>query len=147
MTSIKTHNRMLFIMAIALGVILFAGCAGQSTNQAANQTTATTAAATTCSSKDCFAPAANNCSDISIQVTEVFGTMKYSSSGCVFTKTMISLNQNESADMKKALEGKSLSCVYEKGKFDSGWLSSLVAGIENCSGNLKDAIGQLVLFS
>ena len=146
-------------MAIAILAAMLAGCASQTTQNASqtiqntsqitqntSQTTQITAP-TVCTAKDCFIAAANNCSDISIQATESFGTVKYSTSGCVFTKTIISLNQNESADMRAALTGKSLTCVYEKNKFDSGLLTSLVIGIENCDGELKEIISQLVLFS
>lgn len=139
----KAYTGMIALMAIALLTAMIAGCAGKATAEG-SQTNITAAA---CNAKDCFVAAANNCSNISIQATEPFGTVKYSSSGCVFTKTIVSLNQNESADLRAALTGKSLTCIYEKGKFDSGWLSSLVSGIENCEGDLKEIISQLVLFS
>jgi len=140
--TIRIGNVHLILAVVILAAVL-AGCAGKTTSESAVQPIVQTA----CNAKDCFVSAANNCSNISIQVAEPFGTMRYSTSGCVFTKTVVNLSQNESADMRKALEGKSLSCVYEKGKFDSGLPSSLVAGIENCDGELKEIISQLVLFS
>ena len=59
----------------------------------------------------------------------------------------MSLNADESAEMKKALEGKSMMCVYEKGKFDTRLVTSLIFGMENCDGSLRDALGELIIFS
>ena len=73
--------------------------------------------------------------------------MNYSSKNCTFTKTIVALDASEPADMKSALEGKSLSCPYEEGAFDSNWTDSLILGIGNCTGPLADALGQLSVFA
>ena len=85
---------------------------------------------------------------MNLTVTGEVGTFSYSSSqSCVFTKTLVSLNANESQEMKNLLSGKSMYCIYEKGKFDQRWVSSLIFGLENCQGDLKDRLGDLTLFS
>jgi len=101
-----------------------------------------------CSDKDCFISAANDCQALNLIVAEDFGTIEYSSSaGCVFTKTLVNLNDNETQEMKNLLQGKSMTCAYEKGKFDSRLVTSLIYGMENCQGELKDDLGKLIVFS
>ncbi len=78
-------------------------------------------------------------------LTEDAGVFKYSSADCVFTKTLISAD--ETPEMKSLLEGKSLTCRYEKGKFDQRWVTSLIFGIEYCEGELKDILVDLIAFS
>lgn len=78
---------------------------------------------------------------------EEYGKILYSSSSaCVFTKTYVSA-KGETDEMRALLEGKSFSCKYEKGKFDQRLANSLVFGMENCEGELKDAIAKLLLFT
>jgi len=97
-----------------------------------------------CDSKDCFIAKANNCEDININVTEEFGSVNYASKGCVFTKTVLSMNDTE--EMRKLFEGKTLSCIYEQSRFDRRWVDSLVFGIEYCEGELKDRIVDMLAF-
>ncbi|MBS3068469.1 hypothetical protein J4450_07210 [Candidatus Micrarchaeota archaeon] len=49
--------------------------------------------------------------------------------------------------MKTLLEGKSMTCKYENGKFDQRLVTSLIYGTEYCDGELKDALGQLIVFA
>ena len=97
--------------------------------------------------KQCFVTAANLCGNETVQINESYGVVKYSTANCILMKTIISLNQNESADIKRIIEGKSMMCVYEKGKFDQDWTNSLVLGAEKCNGGLKDAIEDLLVFA
>jgi hypothetical protein len=141
------------ICLLAVGVVLLAGCCGitipipnMSVNNTQNVTPPLTNA--TCSDKSCFIQAANNCENMNLTLTDNVGTFSYSSSKyCILTKTLVSLNANESQEMKNLLEGKNMTCMYEKGKFDQRWVTSLIYGIETCHGNLKDALGDLTLFS
>ena len=100
----------------------------------------------------CFIKAANNCENLSILFTDSVGTFNYTSTGysptdCVFTKTLVTLNSSETAEMKTLLEGKNMTCGYSKGKFDARLVTTLVSGIEYCRGDLKDALGGLIVFS
>lgn len=127
------------------------GCV--SSNQQASQNQSTTPPAlsppaiTGCNDKTCFISAANDCKDTSLTLTEDFGVLKYSSKDCIFTKTLVSLNANETEEMKTLLEGKSMTCKYENGKFDQRLVTSLIYGTEYCDGELKDALGQLIVFA
>lgn len=100
-----------------------------------------------CTTKECVISSANDCNDNSVTLTEDAGILKYSSSkDCVFSKTLVSLNANENSEMKNLLEGKSLMCKYENGKFDQRLVTSLIFGTEYCEGELKDILVKLLLF-
>ena len=142
-------KRLALFASVLLAVIFIAGCASPSQPATPSASPSATANATAgCSDKDCFMQAANDCKDLSLAITEDVGIFKYSSSkDCIFTKTAVTLNESEPQDMKSALEGKSFTCNYEKGKFDQRLVTSLIFGMENCDGPLKDALGQLIAFS
>lgn len=100
-----------------------------------------------CTTKECFISSANDCNEISITLTEDAGVFTYSSSTeCVFTKTLVSLDPSETQEMKSLLEGKSLTCEYEKGEFDQRWITSFIFGTEECEGELKDILVELIAF-
>jgi hypothetical protein len=102
----------------------------------------------TCSDADCFIAAADGCQDMNVTLTGSVATFTYASSqSCVFTKTLVSVGGNETQQMKDFLEGKSMACIYERGKFNPGLVTSLVDGMEYCTGDLKDALGQLLVFT
>ena len=113
-----------------------------------NNTQNLTPNSTICNDKDCFVSAAMDCDAINLTTTEDIGVVRYSSSAdCVFTKTIVSLNANESREMKNLLQGKSMICRYQKGGFDQRFVTSLIFGMENCQGELRDILGQLVVFT
>jgi hypothetical protein len=95
-----------------------------------------------------FIASANDCQDANLTVSEDVGTFRYTSSqGCIFTKTLVRLNASETQAMKTMLEGKSMTCSYTKGNFDPRLVTSLVGGMEYCTGDLKDATAQLIIFT
>lgn len=98
-----------------------------------------------CSTNECFASVADSCRAVDMTRNEDFGTINYAAKDCTFTKTIAGTNENP--EMKKLLEGKSLSCTYEKGNFDRRLLASMIEGIDNCNGELKGIIGELLIFA
>ena len=96
-----------------------------------------------CSTQECFISAANNCEAVKMEQNEAGSLFRYSTSNCIMTKTLSKINGLEPAEIKSLLEGKSLECAYEKGAFNTYWISALSIGLENCSGELKDAIDEL----
>lgn len=95
-----------------------------------------------------FIAAANDCKDMNLTDNEDIGTFYLTSSqGCVFTKTLIHLNDSEMQGMKTMLEGTNMTCSYTQGNFDSRWVTSLVGGMEYCNGDLKDALAKLIIFT
>lgn len=128
-------------------LIIIAACT--SVSKQTPQTTQTTPTALAgCNDKDCFVYAANKCEEISVALKEDIGVFKYESSkNCVFTKTLVSPNEDETPEMKKLLSGKSLTCAYKKGAFDNRLVTSLIFGTEYCEGELKDILVKLILFA
>ena len=103
--------------------------------------------ATTCEDAQCFISEANSCKKATFESMEDHGKVSYSSSKCIVTKTFVSAVEGENEEIKKLLEGKSLTCEYNEGEFDENIVNSLILGIENCEGELKDTIGQLIVFA
>jgi len=97
-----------------------------------------------CATQACFITAADSCSAVKMQQVEAGSLFSYSEKGCILTKTLKTMNETEPAEMKDLLEGKSLTCAYTSGDFNENWINTLSIGIENCSGELKDAIDELV---
>ncbi|MFC1685494.1 hypothetical protein ACFLZZ_00550 [Nanoarchaeota archaeon] len=100
-----------------------------------------------CDTAECFITAANNCNKSEFTSKDNGNVIFYSSEGCSVTKTVVKISEDEDQDMKDFLEGKSLTCDYEKGEFDEDVVNDLVFGIEDCTGELKKNIGQLLLFT
>ncbi|MEK6963753.1 MAG: hypothetical protein AABX70_04955 [Nanoarchaeota archaeon] len=151
---IKKRETTLAISGLLL-LLLIAGCGSPSQQAPSAPTPAPllssppivpTAAA--CTTKECFIPLANDCKALDLTLTEDAGVFKYSSStDCVFTKTLVSLSTSETQEMKSLLEGKSLTCKYEKGKLDPRWATSLIFGTEYCKGELRDSLVELIVFA
>jgi hypothetical protein len=127
------------LVALLAGFVLlaaFAGCSSGNPAQASGQDQAA------------FIVSANDCRDANLTISEDEGTFRYTSSpGCIFTKTLVRLNESETRGMKTMLEGKSMTCTYTRGNFDPRLVTSLVGGMEYCTGDLKDAIAQLLIFT
>jgi len=131
-------------------LVIFAGCSSSSPQAQKNPVNATPAPSQNvpCMEKACFIAAANDCRDLNVTIQEDIGTFRYSSSPyCIFTKTLVSLNGTESREVRNLLEGKNMTCIYTKGKFDHRLVTTLIGGIEYCRGELKDNLARLVIFS
>lgn len=104
----------------------------------------------TCHTAECFFAAANDCRKAKLELVDdanILWNFSVEAFCGGFKKTLVFLDEKEIADMKKLLEGKSLSCDYKQGNFDKRWLTSLIFGLENCQGELKEAVGQLLFIS
>jgi len=113
-----------------------------------------------CKDAECFVTAANisNCRTVDLELTDKAGTLwryridKSEFGYCLFTKTLIRLDSNEGQPMKELLEGTGLICEkastgrwgWAEGHFDSRLITSPILGIENCHGELKEKLGQLL---
>lgn len=103
-----------------------------------------------CTDMDCFISNANQCKPTMYVVTTEMGEIAYfietdKTGNCILTKEIVELSKNEDPALKKVLEGKKMECTYSSGKFNGQWTSSMIEGLEDCHGELKDAIGQLLL--
>lgn len=107
--------------------------------------------ATHCADINCFIVNANQCKPTIYEETSELGKISYSissvdnnKSACLLTKEITELSPNEDPVLKKILEKKKMECIFPSGKFNGQWTSSLIEGLKDCHGELKDAIGQLL---
>lgn len=147
----RTNSMVLFAAAV-LAFLFLAGCVSPAPTVATPTPTPAptpTLTAAGCTDKECFITAANECRELELTLTEeAGGVFTYSSStGCVFTKTLVTLSAGEDQELKRLLEGKRLTCRYERGAFDPRWVTSLIFGTESCEGELKEALAQLLVFA
>ena len=106
-----------------------------------------------CSDINCFIAKANQCEPVVYEETTDMGSIRYFSvkkedtDNCILVKEIEELSKNEDPLIKKLLEEKEMECTYTKGNFNSRWMTSMTAGLEDCQGELKDAIGPLILLT
>jgi len=100
----------------------------------------------TCATAECFLEKANACETTSFEVQEEFGLMLYSTENCIFEKKVLNIDASEDPELKNLIEGKSLTCDYEKAMFKNKWMESLIADLDSCQGELKDIMQQLIVF-
>jgi len=104
-----------------------------------------------CNYADCLVFAANDGKAANFQSTDKAGIewsyqIKRDFFGNhTFVKTALRVDDTEPQFIKELLQGKSLTCTYEVGAFDKRLVTSLFYGIgDNCSGELKENLGQLL---
>ena len=150
------NNNLCLLFSLLFVLLFILGCTSAQTQPQslplpkplANSTPIVQTVPTICNNKNCFISVANSCTAMNLTITEDIGVLQYSSSNdCVFTKTLVSLNVNETKEMKNLLEGTNMTCRYPQGKFDSRLVTTLIQGMENCKGKLKDNLGNLIVFS
>lgn len=105
---------------------------------------------TKCADLKCFMAKADQCAPATYEETTTIGTISYSISAnsgdsCALTKQVAALNTNENGLIKKLLANKLMVCVYPKNQFNDQWMTSMIEGLDNCYGDLKDAVGRLLL--
>ena len=103
-----------------------------------------------CTTAECFVKAANDCRKAKLEIVDdadMFWRYRAAAFCGGLEKTLVFLNDKETAPMKELLEGKSLSCRYKQGNFDKRWVTSLIFGLENCEGELKENLGQLLFLT
>ena len=131
------------LVAAAVLAVIIAGCAANSPPPASPASPAPASQDTAS-----FIRAANDCQDASLTVTSTVGTFSYqSTSDCDLLKTLVKVNSSELPEVKNLIEGKSMVCGYTKGNFDSRWVTTLIGGMENCHGDLRDGLAQLMVFT
>jgi uncharacterized membrane protein YhaH (DUF805 family) len=99
-----------------------------------------------CADKQCFISLAQKCTGASIVIDEDYGNVNYTvTDKCVFTKKIVRLK--EAGELANIVDGASLTCDYEQGKFDERWVKTMIYGLEPCDGYLKQLIGGLMIFT
>lgn len=95
---------------------------------------------------DCFIERANECNSARFEGTIGDGTIvEYSVEDCVLTKKISEFSDTEPEEVKSFFGEKEMICEYEKGNFNEDLIDGLSLGIDECEGELKDAIIELRL--
>ena len=92
-----------------------------------------------------FTNYSNDCDTYSMTYREDIGLIRYNTEGCVFKKTVVQIF--EDTPVKDFLEGTSVTCHHLKGDFDPFWVYTLYVNLEECEGDFKDKIAELLLLS
>lgn len=98
-----------------------------------------------CEDIECFVEKANDCGYVTLELDQNRGLYYFGAENCVFTKIILALD-GESEEMMELLQQKRLDCPYEKGGFNEEWITSDINGLEDCSGELKDVLMELLAF-
>ena len=101
----------------------------------------------TCTDAVCFADYANECKKVKMISTEDTATYELKSANCVFTKKVLNMSETEPAAIRELFMGKTMECSYNQSSFNPDWIDTLIGGIEDCSGPLKEAIYEVVIAS
>jgi len=99
-----------------------------------------------CDTKDCFIKNANDCKASKFIVNDDGTLYEFITSGdCTLTKTITKVSSSEPEAIRDLFMDKSLVCQYEKSDFDDKWISTLLGGLEKCTGSLKEALYELTI--
>ena len=97
-----------------------------------------------CTTTECFTLKAENCEKAGLERVEDGSTFNYKTNNCVLTKTAAKISDLETSQVKSLLEGKSLTCTYQKNNFNMNWLNTLTLSLDKCQGPLKDGLMNLL---
>ena len=98
-----------------------------------------------CTTDLCFITAANQCRSVEMDRNIAGSVYSLSEKNCVLTKTIKTVNATETPVITALLKGTSMTCSYDKNGFNDNLMTTLSLGIDNCNGDLKDALEQLLL--
>ncbi len=93
--------------------------------------------------KQCFISSVGDCGKATLLEDMQGSTIKYYTRDCVLKKKIDEFSQSEPEDVVAFLEGRTMSCPYQQGNFNEELINGILGGIENCDGELKEAIYEL----
>ncbi len=98
-----------------------------------------------CDTIDCFIEHANECKPTSLEVDDS-GTIHYYEiqDNCVFYREYTKLADDEPQEVVDLLLGKSLTCNYALGEFNTDWVNTISIGLEDCEGELVDSMNVII---
>lgn len=97
---------------------------------------------------ECFLKNANQCKPSNLRLVYVDNTIiQYTSTrDCVLEKEIISFDENEPDLLVHLLSEKKMFCSYNYNEFNETWIEDLYLSIDECSGELKEAILELLVY-
>ena len=99
-----------------------------------------------CSSEQCFLEKAQQCKASKYTAENQGIEFRFTTDNqCNFEKEIISLSPGEPNAIQELLQGKSMTCKYQKNNFNEQYLSTLLFGIDKCSGTLKEGLYEIML--
>lgn len=99
-----------------------------------------------CSDNECFITEANQCNPAFLVVDDEGTVYEYKSfTDCTLTKSITKVSDAEPFMIKELFTEKSMTCSYDKGAFDEKWLTTLLGGLDQCTGQLKEALYELTI--
>ena len=96
-----------------------------------------------CDTEQCFIERANLCKQTTFEQDFAGSTVLYTTKDCVLTKEITEFSGDEPIEIVELFKGKKMQCYYEKDNFNELLIEDLTSGIEDCEGELKDAIYEL----
>ncbi|MBI5393634.1 hypothetical protein HZA96_07245 [Candidatus Woesearchaeota archaeon] len=99
-----------------------------------------------CASEQCFLEKADNCNAARYQIT--IDQIQYeftTDNDCNVVKKIVKISNEEPIEIKNLIESKSMTCSYTKGNFNQELLTTLLSGLDKCSGQLKEGLYEIIL--
>ena len=93
-----------------------------------------------------FIEKANLCEKAEFISTIEGTTYKFLTENCVFKKKIIKLDKYEPEEVNDLFLNEELTCNYNEGEFNTNWIDYLTKDIENCEGELKEIIEEILTF-
>lgn len=99
-----------------------------------------------CDSDECFIEYASDCKPTFYSKIDAGIVFEFESTkDCVMEKKLQGLPDSEPLIIRDLLLDKGMICTYSKEGFDERWTSTLLGGLENCNGELKDALYEIAI--
>ncbi|MBI3032385.1 hypothetical protein HYY69_02830 [Candidatus Woesearchaeota archaeon] len=100
----------------------------------------------TCDTKECFLERVQDCQATKYmhqgdKLTYELVTDKR----CMLTKKVIAVADTEPGQVKTLLLDKSMDCSYERNAFNEQYLTTMLGGIQTCTGPLKEAFYEVLI--
>lgn len=128
----RTKHALIIVLAVVLAVLLFIYIYPEEKSMKL------------CSTEECFIRAANACAPARFRNTVGTTEISYKvGKGCVITKTVTGLGEQEPEQVKELFMGVSMRCNYTRGQFDRAYIADINGNLERCSGPMVNIIMQL----
>ena len=92
----------------------------------------------------CFLDATNECGNAKFRNEIAGAKIEYVVNNCILEKKVAKLASGESKEDRNRFEGKSMSCNYEQGDFDRSYIDEISANLEQCDGELRTEIENVI---
>jgi len=98
-----------------------------------------------CTDLGCFLEQAANCEPAIYTTKIATATIELKiKPGCKLIKKILGLDSDEAAEIRAFFTGKEMTCSYDKGAFNPVLAKQISGPLDDCTGNLVDAIKAVV---